>query len=71
MRIRLKEMRTRRGWNQAELSGRSGVPQPMISEIESGAVKDPRIGTVYKLACALRCAVDDLIEVNPSHDRPG
>ena len=54
-------MRTRRGWNQQELSERSGVPQPMISEIETGAVAAPQITTMYKLAVALRCTVDDLI----------
>ena len=57
----LKKMREKRGWNQAELSRRSGVPQPMISEIETSEVKFPRVDTLYKLAQALRCMVDDLI----------
>ena len=58
----LKKMREKRGWNQAELSRRSGVPQPMISEIETSEVKFPRVDTLYKLATALRCMIDDLIE---------
>ena len=58
----LKKMREKRGWNQAELSRRSGVPQPMISEIETYEVKFPRVDTLYKLATALRCMIDDLIE---------
>lgn len=60
MRVDLGTMRRRRGWSQAELSRRSGVPQPMISEIESGVVSDPRIRTISKLANALRCAIEDL-----------
>ena len=59
--VKLREMREKRGWTQAELSRRSGVPQPMISEIESSEVKFPRVDALYKLAQALRCMVDDLI----------
>ena len=62
MRILLEEMRKKRGWSQAELAARSKVPQPMISEIEREIVKNPRIDTVTKLANALRCAVEDLVE---------
>ena len=61
MRVDLKTMRLRRGLNQQELSKRSTVPQPMISEIESGAARYPQINTLYKLARALRCSVDDFI----------
>ena len=62
MQITLKDMRIRRGWSQVELSERSGVPQPMISEIETGSVKAPQVPTLYALARALRCTVDDLIQ---------
>lgn len=48
--------------NQRQLSDASGVPQPMISQIETGDVRNPTIGTLYKLASALKCTVDDLIE---------
>ena len=61
MQILLKEYRTKRGLSQADLSKRSTVPQPMISEIETGSVKSPQIDTLFKLARALRCTVDDLI----------
>ena len=66
MKIRLEEIRTKRKLNQRELSDASGVPQPMISDIESGNVKNPTIKTLYKLSSALKCTVDDLIveEVN-------
>ena len=61
MKIRLEEIRTKRKLNQRELSDASGVPQPMISDIESGNVKNPTIKTLYKLSSALKCTVDDLI----------
>ena len=61
MTVDLKSMRLRRGWTQKELSERSEVPQPMISDIESGKVINPTIGTLIRLARAIRCAVADLI----------
>lgn len=62
MKIVLKQWREKRGWNQHELSKRSGVAQPMISEIETSKVPNPRIDTMYKLSQALRCMIEDLIE---------
>lgn len=62
MKILLEEYRKKRRLNQRELSDLSGVPQPMISEIETGSVKNPTVLTMAKLAKALRCTVDDLIE---------
>ena len=62
MRVQLKAMREKRNLNQRELAERSGVPQPIISQIEIGLVKAPRIDTLVKLAKGLKCTVDDLIE---------
>lgn len=67
MKLLVEEYRRRRKLNQAQLSKISGVPQPMISMIETGSVPNPTISTVYRLASALKCTVDDLIvedEVN-------
>lgn len=62
MKFRLEELRNRRRLNQQQLSNASGVPQPMISQIETGDVQNPTIKTLHKLATALKCTVDDLIE---------
>jgi len=62
MKLRLEEIRNRRRLNQRELSDASGVPQPMISQIETGDVPNPTIRTLFRLASALKCTVDDLIE---------
>lgn len=64
MQVTLEKMRTKRKMSQKELSRVSGVPQPMISEIERGLVVFPRVDTLYKLAQALKCTVDDLIEAD-------
>ncbi len=62
MKIKLEEIRTKRKLNQRQLSDASGVPQPMISDIENGNVQNPTIKTLFKLASALKCTVDDLID---------
>ena len=66
MKIKLEEYRLKRKLTQTQLAVISGVPQPMISMIERKTVPNPTIETVYKLAAALKCTVDDLIveEVN-------
>lgn len=62
--ILLRRMREKRRMTQAELSALSGVSQQAISKIESGERPNPGACTLYKLACALRCTVDDLIEID-------
>lgn len=62
MRVMLEKYRNRRRLNQTQLAKLSTVPQPMISDIETGIVKNPTIKTLFRLAKALNCTVDDLIE---------
>lgn len=57
----LQKMRDRRKMTQEELSQASGIKQQTISAIESGKNKYPRVDTLYALAKALKCTVDDLI----------
>ena len=62
MKILVEEYRKKRKLTQAQLAKLSGVPQPMISMIESKRVPNPTIDTIYKLASAMKCTTDDLIE---------
>src|SRR5208282_5141821 len=48
MRRELKEARRKRGWSQAELGRRTGLPQMHISGIESGKIV-PRYDTLLDL----------------------
>jgi transcriptional regulator with XRE-family HTH domain len=52
MRLRLREARGQRGWSQAELGRRAGLPQMHISGIESGKIV-PRFDTLLDLARVL------------------
>lgn len=58
----LKEARKKCGISQAELARRAGVPQGVISYIECGRTKHPRIDTLQAIAAALQCTVDDLVQ---------
>lgn len=59
--IALQKMREKRRLTQAELAALSGVTQQAISKIENGERLNPGVITMYKLAEAMRCTVDDLI----------
>lgn len=60
--IKLRAMREKRRMTQMELAALSGITQQAISKIESGERSNPGAITLYKLARALKCTVDDLIE---------
>ena len=56
-RLTLKQARDARDWTQQQLAKASELTQGQISEIENGAVKQPNIATMLKLARALGMAV--------------
>lgn len=66
----------KRNMKPVELSRRSGVPQPRISDIINGKTESPRIDTISKLAEALNIKMQWLvsgegeIEDAPPLDRP-
>lgn len=62
----LKRIRKERGLTQPQLSEASGVNVRMIQHYEQG-VKDINVAgalAVYKIAQALNCTVEDLLEIN-------
>lgn len=71
MRIILEDFRSRRNLTQAQLARRSGIPQPIISQIETEVVKNPGVKTLAALARALRCTVDDLIDETDGRENDG
>lgn len=63
----LQEKRKNKGLSQQELSRISGVPQQTISNIESGARKNPGIETMAPIAKALGCTLDDLCKPDETY----
>ena len=46
---------------QSALAKRSNVPQPVISDIINGKIKNPGVLTLKRICNVLVCTVDDLI----------
>lgn len=63
--LRLRELRIEKGMTQQELSAKTGIAQGIISDIESGSTRNPRLDTVMKLASALDCSVYDFVKSEP------
>ena len=57
---RLKEMRERRGWSQAELAQKSRLQPTAISHFETGG-RSPSFDNLRRLADALNVSTDYLI----------
>lgn len=58
----IRELRQKRGWSQTELARKSGVKQSVLSYIESGKTKNPRIDTLAAIASALGVSVQKLLK---------
>nr|WP_181833224.1 helix-turn-helix transcriptional regulator [Bacillus taeanensis] len=58
----IRKKRLEKGWTQFELAEKSGVPQPTISQIESGSRRYPTHQTIMKIAKALEITVEGVIE---------
>ena len=56
---KIKSLRVERGWNQTQLSERSGLPQSHVSRLER-AVHSPSFKTLGKLASAFEIDVCEL-----------
>jgi len=59
IRLRVVELRKRRGWTQEELAKRAGVRRATIHALERGA--SPRLDTLEKLAQAFGVKVSQLL----------
>lgn len=54
---RIRSARLRKGWNQSELSARSGISRTTLFQMERGAIPSPRAATLHRLAEALEIPV--------------
>lgn len=58
----IKELRMKRGLSQNELARRAGIRQGVLSYIESGRTKHPRIDTLAAIAAALDVPIERLMQ---------
>ncbi|MGH2625623.1 MAG: helix-turn-helix domain-containing protein [Anaerolineales bacterium] len=59
--LRIRALRERRGWSQAELARRSGVNQGTISRVERGETRTLALHNLERLAKALGVSPRSLI----------
>mgnify|MGYP003581379470 CR=1 FL=1 len=63
MKNRLRDLRTARGWSQAELGSRAGVSRQAIIAIETGKF-DPSLPLAFKLARLFDLAIEDIFDAS-------
>ena len=70
---KLKEMRTRRGITQAQLADACGLSIRAVQDYEQmhKDINKAAAITVYKLAKALYCRIEDIIEIDTAPKRKG
>lgn len=61
MKNRLRDLRTARGWSQAELGARAGVSRQAIIAIETGRF-DPSLPLAFTLARLFRASIEDIFD---------
>ena len=64
----LQKIRKLRGLSQNGLVIRSAVSRSLITKYESGErnINKASVDTIYKLAKALNCSIEDIIDVSDS-----
>lgn len=63
MKNRIRELRSAKGWSQAELGARVGVSRQAIIAIETGRF-DPSLPLAFKLARLFGLAIEDLFHAD-------
>ena len=59
--MRLKQLRTEREMSQRELAEKAGISREYLTRLEA-ARQDPTLGTLEKLAKALKVPVEELLK---------
>lgn len=60
--LRIKELRIKKGLSNNKLSQYSGVSRTYLRELEEGTHDNPTVLILLKLSRTLECSIDDLIE---------
>ena len=64
----LSDVRNSKNLSQNQLAKKAGVPQSVISDIESGKTKAPRFDTLRSIAGVLGVTIDELMKGQDDYD---
>jgi len=70
IRLRVKELRTVRGWSQEDLSSKAKVRQATISDMETGKAKSVDLALLERLAAAFEVDAGYLFVTVPEEPKP-
>lgn len=59
----LAKLRKEKGLTQEGLARKANISYHTILKLESGRIKDPRLGTIIKLAKALEISINELVSM--------
>lgn len=59
----LASLRKEKKLTQEGLARKAGISYHTILKLESGRIKDPRLGTIIRLAKALEISIDKLVSI--------
>lgn len=57
----IKKYRSKLGVTQEALARKAGISYNTVIKLESKGIKDPRVGTIKKIADALEVSIDTLL----------
>lgn len=61
MHNRVRELRTARGWSQAELAGRIDVSRQAVNAIETGK-HDPSLTLAFRIARLFETSIEEMFD---------
>ncbi len=69
MRNRLRELRARVGWSQAELAERLGVSRQTVNAVETGRY-DPSLPLAFDMAAVFSTTIEEIFDPGRNSDIP-
>lgn len=60
--MRLRRLRTAKGWTQVDLAKKARVTQALISQLEAGKKASPSVVHILRIAKALGVTVEELVK---------
>jgi transcriptional regulator with XRE-family HTH domain len=66
--LRIKELRDKKGITQEELAQKVWIPIVTLVKTEQGKIEKPAFQTIWKIAVALWCTLDEFVSWIPLDD---
>lgn len=68
IRLRVKEMAKERGMSMGRLGRLANIDMSTMKRLYDDSKYNPSLFTIYRIAKALSCTIDELVEENPDEE---